>query len=115
VFLGNIPDDGGDLFEARLAGGPPAPLPDQNLIVAFLRNDDDRLEDARFLDRPGKLVDRDFIEFRPRLERIRPDPVDLEFGERLFLEDPVFLRDEGFYSFAERLFHFSSISWARLR
>ena len=59
----------GTLLQAGLLGGPPAPLPDEDLVAAVLRNDDDRLEDPGFLDGLGQLVDGLVVELRPRLER----------------------------------------------
>jgi hypothetical protein len=70
-------NEGGDCRDARFARGAPAALARDELVAVFAEGtDEDRLEDAVFLDRRGQLVERVRVEDHPRLTRIRLDPVD---------------------------------------
>jgi len=70
-------DEGRDRRDAGLARRSPAALAgDQLVAVVTERPDEDRLEDAVLGDRGGELTQRVLVEHRPRLARVRFDPID---------------------------------------
>ncbi len=78
--------------ESGLLGGPPPPLPHDELIprraaVRFDRAHDDRLHEAELADRVHELGQRVTVEHLPRLPRVRFD------GRRIDL--PVHRADVG--------------------
>ena len=61
-------DDRGDLFPARQFGGPPPPLPGDDLIVTGAQPPDrEGLDHAVFLDGGGQIGQRSVIESFPGL------------------------------------------------
>jgi hypothetical protein len=62
--------------------------------VIVLGRHDDRLHDARLLDRLGQFVNRLVVKLHPRLKGVRLDLLEIELGEPLILEDAELVRDE---------------------
>jgi len=116
LLFGDVPNEDGDLAQAGSLGGPPTAFPDDDLIVIVLGGHDDRLHDARLLDRLGEFVNRLVVELDPRLKGVGLDVLEIELGEPLVLEDAELVRDERSQTFSQGfLAHRRMISSARLR
>src|SRR5439155_10940449 len=84
VAVVGLADERRNRLDTRLPRRPPAALAGDQLIAALrARADDDRLEQALRLDRPGQLVGRLGCEAAARLARIRMDLVERKPHELL--------------------------------
>ena len=73
-------DDRWDSVEAGLLRGPPAPFAHDQFVSLLRWPDDDRLEESDLAQRMRQFVERRFVEYLPRLLRVRPDVAQRNLG-----------------------------------
>ena len=79
--VGVIADDDRHFVKARALRGAPAALTRDDLIIMAVRTHHDRLDDAAFRDRAGKLVQRVVVEMAARLIGVGSDRADRDHAD----------------------------------
>ena len=83
--IAGFDDDDGDLVQPRPLRGPPAALASDDFVSvrnAGNRANDDRLDDAAFLDGGGELIEFRIVEALSRVTRIGAQEFDRRLSDR---------------------------------